>query len=368
MKIDIRNFVDINITHHSTSAATSTRDTTVLLVVASGQDFIIDSYAALAAEHSSWESAAEDEELDYIKIYFANGGRKLHVLSADGDTSEALTAQLKTLDDSEIVVAYPHSTAVLVAAMQALNADATVYGVKLKLAVVRTTSSIVIDTAVPHVCAKYSTKGEVQACIAAYLSKIDINKTNVVKDYDFTVENLTRVENGEEVQLYEDSDDTLVKSIISTNENVDMILAAQVRNIGGNTKDGRDLVNEYMLIVLQQTLSEKILSVLTDKLKGETGIAAIHTAMAQELNKYVGNGYLTTDKVWTDETLQITYNGVTYDVIEQNTPLLLGYQIKILPYSSLTAEDKQQHKTPPIYLVIADSYHVRYVALTGEVF
>lgn len=372
MKIDIRNFVDINITHHSTSAATATRDTTVLLVTADDQDFVIDSYAAVHSDHSEWEAEAKDEELDYIKIYFANGGRKLHVLTADtssgSSTAASLAAQLKALDDAEIIVAYPFSTSLLVSAIQILNTDATVYGVKLKKAVIRTSDSVVVSDAIPNVYAKYSTKGEVQACIAAYLSKININKQNAVADYDFTVESLTRIEDGVEVQLYEDSDDELVKDIMENNENIDMPLAGQIRNIGGNAKDGHDLVNDYMLVVLQQTLSEKILGILTTKLKGEEGVAAIHATMTQELNKYVLNGYLTTNKVWTDDTLQVVYDGVTYDVIEKNTPLLLGYQIKILPYASLTAADKQQHKTPPIYVVIADQYHVRYVALTGEVF
>ena len=367
MQIDIRNFVDVNITHHSTAVGVSTRDTTVLLVVASGQDFIVDSYAAVIADHATWKAAAEDEELDYIKIYFANGGKKLHVLSANATENASLAAQLKTLDDAEIIVAYPHSTATLLAAMALLNADPTVYGVKLKKAVVRTSATVTAN-AMPNVYAKYSTKGETQACIAAYLSKIDVNKSDVVKDYDFTIENLTRIEDGEEVHLYEDSDDALFKRINTANENVDMPLAGQIRNLGGNAKDGADLVNDYMLVLLQQTVSEKILSVLTDKLKGELGVAALHTAIAQELNKYVADGYLTTDKIWTDDTLQVSYNGKTYDIIEKNTPLLLGYQIKILPYAALTAEDKALHKTPPIYLVIADSYHIRYVALTGEVF
>ena len=103
-------------------------------------------------------------------------------------------------------------------------------------------------------------------------------------------------------------------------------------------------------------------------IKGETGVSAIHTTVAEELNRYVTCGYIATDKVYTGETLAYSYNGQNYVLLEKNTPLLTGYAILVVPYSALTAEDKAAHKAPPIYVALADSYGIRKVDLSGIVY
>lgn len=349
--IDIRKFVDVNIVHHITAKLNTTRDTTVLFVD-------ITNYSTLeeGSVVSSWSEAALalgttttlNNNDKYAKAYFDNGGQKLYLKAITiADLDDAMLA----LQDEYIVCACP--TGNMEAAMLTLNANAEFYGIKLKY-------GIEVDdktaSAVPHIIAAYTI--EECAAIAAYLSKIDVSRPNSIKDYDFTVINVT-----EDTLSNEDVDD-----LMDANVNIALKLAGQIRAIGGNTTDGKDLVNEFTLVVLQQTVTEKVLGVLVEKLKGEVGCAAIHTAIAQELSRYVSNGYLATDKIWKDETLTVSYNGQNYTVVEKDTPLLLGYQIKILPYNSLTQEDKLAHKAPPIYIVLADSYGIRKVTINGEVY
>ena len=211
--------------------------------------------------------------------------------------------------------------------------------------------------AVANFGVKYSTVLGAEMTIAAYLSRVNVYRTNTVADYMFTQEAVTD----------EKVDDTTFGSILDENMNVDVYLAGAVRNMGGNLKNGADLINSYVKVILHQTLTERLLDLLTTKIKGARGLAQIYATIAQELEAYRSCGYLTTDKVWTDEDLTTTYNGQTYTIITKGTPLLLGYSIKILPLSSLTLVDKTERKTPPIYVIIADQYGIRKITINGEV-
>ena len=211
--------------------------------------------------------------------------------------------------------------------------------------------------AVANFGVKYSTVLGAEMTIAAYLSQINVYKTNSVSDYMFTKEAITA----------ETLTDTEYENIIGANCNVDVYLANSVRNMGGNLKNGADLVNSYTLIVLHQTLTERLLELLATKIKGSKGLAQIYATIAQELEAYRSCGYLTTDKIWTEEDLVVTYNSQNYTVITKGTPLNSGYAIKVLPFSSLTVPDKTERKTPPIYVIIADQYGIRKITVNGEV-
>ena len=211
--------------------------------------------------------------------------------------------------------------------------------------------------AVANFGVKYSTVLGAEMTIAAYLSQINVYKTNTVSDYMFTKEAITA----------ETLTDTEYENIIGANCNVDVYLANSVRNMGGNLKNGADLVNSYTLIVLHQTLTQRLLELLATKIKGSKGLAQIYATIAQELEAYRSCGYLTTDKIWSEEDLVVTYNSQNYTVITKGTPLNSGYAIKVLPFSSLTVPDKTERKTPPIYVIIADQYGIRKITVNGEV-
>ena len=193
--------------------------------------------------------------------------------------------------------------------------------------------------------------------IAAYLSQIDVYGIDTIYDYAFTQESITA----------EDLTDTEYGTLNSNNVNVDIALANATRNCGGNCTDGADIVNNFVRIILHQTLTDRLLNLLTTKLKNSTGVSKIYTVMTDELEKYKMSGYLTIDKIWTKDTLKIEYNGTAYTIIEQGTPLINGYFIKVLPLSSLTESDKLAHKAPLIYVIIADQYGIRKITINGDV-
>lgn len=215
---------------------------------------------------------------------------------------------------------------------------------------------------------KYGIEG-IQMSMAAYLTRVNVDYYNSVQDYMFTAESVNYIfENSQGVsdtygEYYDD--DALYKRLNKLNINIDCYLENAVRNLGGNDMKGYNLINTYTLILLNQTLTERLVGLLVNKIKyNSTGLTMIGTTIAKELGRYVTNGFLSTDKSWVEDDL--IYNGTT--IISKNTPLRKGYKYVILPFSTLSDEDLKNHKLPTIYVLVADQYTIRKINIVGEVF
>lgn len=366
MDINIKRFVDIDIQYHITNTVSSIRDTVVLMTTEgeAGNNKIFDSLSALNAD-STYNQYTK--AIQYADIFFRNGGIKLDIRCGI-TTNEQIVEEISKLPTTEIIVAYTGEFTELQEAAETLTAKegtvgniSAIYGINQKILIGRVEEASDYST-INNFAVKVSKIEGAEMTIAAYLSKIQIYGTNTIQDYAFTIENFTTEQQSSIV-----NDDTLLGQVLDNNLNVDMELANAIRNLGGNLTNGLDLTNQYVLIVLQQTVTDRLLSLLTQKIKGNSGLSSIYTTIAGELGRYVTNGYLTTDKVWTDSTKTINYNNRTYTLIEQGTPLTLGYQIVVLPLNSLTDEDKTARKCPPIYIFLADSYGIRNITINGEV-
>lgn len=364
--IDIRNFVDVNIVDKTMISTVTTRDIMVLFTEesisadsAANHNNIFDSLSSFNAVYplpGEGQTDAYEITRAYLDVFFKNGGLKVKlVYAASNITSTALQSAIEALPNEYIVIAGTTSLATTIASV-AEAAEWT--GIKKKI-LLRRIAAIPERSVFPnYLVEKYSTVIGAEMTIGAYLTQINMNNVDTVQDYCFTSEKLS----------VDVDDDTTLDALQSQKVNVDIELANSIRNIGGNMINGLDLVNEYTLIVLQQTVTDAVLQALLRKLKGETGLAAIRTAITEELQKYVTNGYLTTDKVWPNQDYSVTVKEKDYVIVEANTPITKGYIIKILPLSSLTNEEKDERKTPRIYIILADMYGFRKVEIAGEVY
>lgn len=253
----------------------------------------------------------------------------------------------------------------------AANLEETVINEKIFLACVteEDLSSIPSDMVWANGMAlKYGIEG-VQMSMAAYLTRVNVDYYNSIQDYMFTAESVNYIfENSQGVSdtygEYYDND-ALYKRLNKLNINIDCYLENAVRNLGGNDMKGYNLINTYTLILLNQTLTERLVGLLVNKIKyNSTGLTMIGTTIAKELGRYVTNGFLSTDKSWVEDDL--IYNGTT--IISKNTPLRKGYKYVILPFSTLSDEDLRNHKLPTIYVLVADQYTIRKINIVGEVF
>lgn len=350
--INIKRFVDINIVHHQISSSNATRDVVVLLSN-EGNEGTVNTYESLQEYLADGSTSTLTNTSKYAATYFANGGNKLKVVR--GITNDNLADTIKALPNEEIVVAYVGDYSSIMNVAVSRESDTSIYGINQKILLGRTSS--VDENSIQNFAVKYSTEIGAEMTIAAYLSNINVDGTDTVQDYAFT----------KEVLAEEEITDSVYGSIIDNNMNVDIYLAGATRNMGGNLKDGKDLVNEYVLIILHQTLTDRLIDLLTQKIKGVKGLASVSTIISQELNRYITNGFLATNKTWTDRSLTVVYNNHTYTVINANTPLLKGYTVTVLPFTALTEQDKAQKKMPPIYLILATSYGIRKITINGEV-
>lgn len=356
MSVDVRKFIDVNITHANQPSIVNTRDTIVLITSEGATDV-----KKLLTSKAEWDAYKEGKVFTntdpYVQMFFENGGAKL-LLVESASTSDAIT-----LEDKYIVIAVVGLT-LNDAKTLATTFDSSLEGTHRKILVARATNSdlaiLPTLTGLQSLAVKYSETVGAEMTIAAYLSKIKIEGTNTVHDYSFTAETL-------EADFTVPVTDALFDELSENNVNFNLNLAGATRNIGGNMTSGYALVNEYMLIVLHQTVTEQLLALLVTKIKGNKALSSIRTVLSQELNAYVQNGYLATNKRWTHEDWIVVHNGVEFIVIEQNTPITLGYYVQVLPWSALTAAEIAAHQAPPVYIVLADSYGVRKISLIGEV-
>ena len=370
--IDVRRFVDINIKQHVETQLSGTRDTLVLYthegvtgkISGNTTTTITNSEILTSFTQASkiYTKAAFPDTYAYLSMYFQNNGAKIVVIEGVDETS-ITSEMLKSLDNKFILIALCAAETNKLAAYNKLKqlatareADSTIYGVNEKIIFAR--SDVIENTdVVENFAVKYSKVYAAEMTMPAYLSNINVYKNNTVADYMFTPEAVT-----EEVIT-----DTNYESIITNNMNVDVYLAGNVRNLGGNLKNGADLTNSFVRIILHQTVTDRLLTLLVTKIKSVDGIAKIYATIANELENYRNCGYLTTDKIWTDKTLVVTYNNVEYTIIEQGTPLINGYIIQVLPMSALTDADKAARKAPPVYVIIADQYGIRAITVNGEI-
>lgn len=360
--INVKRFVDVNISANVVHSVSTTRDT-IVLFTEEGTASTTNLFSSYKEAQTTLDSSTFATTLAYLKVYFDNGGVKCMVVQ--GVTFASLTKDdILAFDNKYIIFAFAYTTAQLSTGYSAISAlatslasDTSVYGINEKILLARNTTIPDPAPSITNFIVKYSSVLAAEMTIASYLSQIDISGTNVVNDYAFTQETITS----------EDITDSLFGNILEANFNVDITLAGASRNMGGNCTDGSDITNNYVRILLHQTLTDRLIALLTTKLKDNRGISQIYSAIAQELEIYKNAGYLSTDKIWTNPDLTISYNNKTYNIISQGTALTTGYSITILPLSSLTDADKAARKVPPIYVIIADQYGIRQITINGEV-
>ena len=366
-RIDLKRFVNIDIQQHISPTVIGTRDTVVLFTGENaniGNKLItgIVNNEIILDDGSKVAGSTIPNTFEYLKVFYNNNGGKVKLV--ENTQYSTLTKEvIKALDNKYICIAYAAEESSqeevyekLKTIAEDLSNDNTVYGINEKLILARTMDNS-DDEEVKNFVVKYSSIQGAEMTIAAYLSKINVYGINTIYDYAFTQEVITP----------ETISDTNFGLVIENNMNIDVNLANTIRNCGGNCKDGLDITNNFVRIILHQTLTDKLLNLLLQKIKGNTALGKIYTVISQELDNYLTNGYLSTDKIWKDDKLVINRNGVDYTIIDKGTPLTNGYIIQILPMKALSAEEQRTHSTPPIYIIISDQYGIRQITINGEV-
>mgnify|MGYP003419727015 CR=1 FL=1 len=395
MGVNLRRFVDVNVRKTSRSTINPTRDTAVLFCssyasitktmtfVSAG--YVSENYVLVADDNTALTIAkadlATDEFYPYARKFFDNGGIKLEANHSDFTLAalqalgneKMIVAKLGGLTAADVAIIKSYNDASAYADTSTSNVPTNAYGPSKKLFfsnIAYASASKTFDKSAyteSNIALKAGDAG-IEMTAMAYLTKINVYGENTVHDYAFTIEAI----DGLSASTYAGTssnlviDDDEVGLAMSSNILIDTILASQIRNVGGNLVDGNDLVNAYVLIILQQTLQEALINVLTTKLSGAEGTVVIYNAMVAELNKYVACGFLSTGN-WDDEPWTVTYNEQTYIIIDAKERLTTGYKAYVIPYAAMTSADIQAHKAPPVYVALNNAYGIRKITVEGKV-
>lgn len=372
MAIDIKNFVDINIKPLERVGESGSRPE--VLVVGAPSEFTESGYIrSCNSDYTKFYSDVlqtveikdemSEEYKSYAKIFFANGGIALRFTGKKYEEITDVKARKDYINNVIIVDYNKDPKERLSGETESNSEDDTQENIYQKILIRRDgyeegkpIEAQEIDPKHPFTAVKISRTIGAEMTIAAYLSKMQVYEAGSVADYDFT----------QEYELKEDLSGGLdyesEKSLEKIPFNYEMQIGGRYLNIGGNTLDGESLVEKYVTIILTQTVTEKVFNVLSAKLKGQSGIATIRTAIAAELNKYVGSGFLVTNKVWTSPDLVVA-NGVrsgeTEVVIRKNTPLSAGYYIHMFKLD-------ETGRKAYAFIILPTAKGIRYVKIDGR--
>lgn len=360
IKFNVRDFVDVTITKRAVSRR-FVYDT-VIYNVGVGSGLTDGAYYANVSVAASGDGSTKEKAISYKKatsdtefykwadLFFRNGGKYIHVVSAmqlstDGEWEAKLESGNKPIPLDELVVF-----------KQGL-VTSTGSGINQKIFLVgeaRQTESGYEGIAQFIVAQTFTAANVASAAVAAYFTKIDLNSIDSVKDCMFTKVNCTDAE-------YADYNSATTVSDYNTFITVGY-LAGAYRLLGGNDSLGNDLTNVWAKIVLTQALTNDLLVLLTSKIRLDSnGIASVKAACSRVLNRFVTNGYISTEKAWTDPDLYIDGELIA----AENTPLIDGYKIHVGP---ITQDNIEKHQIPPVYILYGDQVGVRKIVVTGEVF
>lgn len=387
MSVRLDNFVKVNISRRIYAPNLDAFDTAVYVsqTVAPGY-YAINGSGTDGTKEKPFAPISTD---GYMAVFFGCGGKFLHVVYdlqndqqtlSDGTTVSVLcyteqggsNATLKELPLNEIVIFHDKAVTPTVGGNSGTigSGDEAVdysYGGIYQKVWINSTHDVTttIEKESGNVV-KYTASADtdyIVATVAAYYTKINLNDERTIRDYAFTAENflIDFKLGGTNIVEFTETNNT-VAACMAENILVDTYLAGSIRNIGGNDLTGEDITNLVMRIILQQTVTNSLVTLLSSKIKlNMSGITSVKAAISNELLRYVANGYIDTEKVWQEDDLYIDNELVA----TQNGTLPNGFAIHVSPISS---DDVKNHRIPAIYILYGDSVGVRTIEITGEVF
>lgn len=189
----------------------------------------------------------------------------------------------------------------------------------------------------------------------AFTTQIRLDGFNTIEDYCYTDED------GLEIIDSKGHYDTWV-----TKYNFVDKVGNKVLNFGGNLYNGTSIDSDFGVTCIENDIAYALLDIVTSKIRiTPTAQTRVVTAINTVLNRYINNGLILSNSVYSGEDMFIKYNEKTYSIIHKGTTLLNGYYVFTVPVSAISVEDKQNKKFTPIIVVIMTSAGARTISVSG---
>lgn len=189
----------------------------------------------------------------------------------------------------------------------------------------------------------------------AFTTQIRLDGFNTIEDYCYTDENgLTVLDSKGHYDTW-----------ITKYNFVDKV-GNKVLNFGGNLYNGTSIDSDFGVTCIENDIAYALLDIVTSKIRiTPTAQTRVVTAINTVLNRYINNGLILSNSVYSGEDMFIKYNEKTYSIIHKGTTLLNGYYVFTVPVSAISVEDKQNKKFTPIIIVIMTSAGARTISVSG---
>lgn len=189
----------------------------------------------------------------------------------------------------------------------------------------------------------------------AFTTQIRLDGFNTIEDYCYTDENgLTVLDSKGHYDTW-----------ITKYNFVDKV-GNKVLNFGGNLYNGTSIDSDFGVTCIENDIAYALLDIVTSKIRiTPTAQTRVVTAINTVLNRYINNGLILSNSVYSGEDMFIKYNEKTYSIIHKGTTLLNGYYVFTVPVSAISVEDKQNKKFTPIIVVIMTSAGARTISVSG---
>lgn len=189
----------------------------------------------------------------------------------------------------------------------------------------------------------------------AFTTQIRLDGFNTIEDYCYTDEN------GLEIIDSKGHYDTWI-----TKYNFVDKVGNKVLNFGGNLYNGTSIDSDFGVTCIENDIAYALLDIVTSKIRiTPTAQTRVVTAINTVLNRYINNGLILSNSVYSGEDMFIKYNEKTYSIIHKGATLLNGYYVFTVPVSAISVEDKQNKKFTPIIVVIMTSAGARTISVSG---
>lgn len=337
MAVDIQNIVKLNF-NIERPVGTTTYPTTILFV--SGND-----------------NKAEDTT---DNLYTVLGGKKLKTFTG---TVENLIAYKKevagTADDFICVVTDNANVAALNTAAKSLAAPNRI----IILTKDGTATLTDKDDLVAYKVNDVNAGSNSALAIAAFYSQLDLDSINGVQDYCYTDESAA-ISNGFLKAISQADFDTASKNLNWTDKIGDKYV-----NFGGNMGNGTSITTLFTAIACENDVIYAVLKTMLNKqYLTDEGLTNVVGAIDEAMARYVKNGYLETNGVYTGETQYSDYGNYKGTLqIRKGQSLSNGYLVSTVPMSYITADDRAAKTFTPITIFMQTVAGARTVTINGKI-
>ena len=189
---------------------------------------------------------------------------------------------------------------------------------------------------------------------AAYLNNLSLSR--VIKDYCYTKTNSIIPEVT--TKIVTDKQKWIRNYIVN--------IGGKGVVLGGELSSGENLVNTFMIMLLEKRLKIELFNLLTLKYNKSEIQSQLNNIITNELNNFY-NIEAIESGFYREKDYSINYNNYNFKIINQNEYLNKGYKLYIVDILKISEEDNKNHKMTPVIIVLNMQKQIRFIELDMEI-